>query len=67
MSILENENRRILKAGNSNDALRIALESEIAVILWRADAEMDGFEVARILGESSRTRDIALSFCYSDK
>ncbi|HNP98261.1 MAG TPA: ATP-binding protein [Bacteroidia bacterium] len=62
-SILENENRRILKAGNGNDALRIALESEIAVILLDVQMpEMDGFEVARILGESSRTRDIAIIF-----
>ena len=62
-SILENENRKIFKALSGNEALRIALETEIAVILLDVQMpEMDGFEVARLLAENSRTKDISIIF-----
>lgn len=62
-SILEDESRRIIKANCGNDALKIALEEEIAVMLLDVQMpEMDGFEVARLLKENSRTKDIAIIF-----
>jgi two-component system sensor histidine kinase/response regulator len=62
-SILEQENRNIIKAYSGNDALKIALENEIAMILLDVQMpDMDGFEVARLLKENSRTRDIAILF-----
>lgn len=62
-SILENESRSILKASSGNDALKIALEYDIAVMLLDVQMpDMDGFEVARLLKENSRTRDIAIIF-----
>ena len=62
-SILEHPKRRLLKAHSGNEALRIALEEEIAVILLDVQMpEMDGFEVARILKESPKTKDIAIIF-----
>ena len=48
-SILENDNRNIYKALSGNEALRIALETDIALILLDVQMpEMDGFEVARL-------------------
>ena len=62
-SILENDNRNIYKALSGNEALRIALETDIALILLDVQMpEMDGFEVARLLAENSRTRDISIIF-----
>jgi CheY-like chemotaxis protein len=53
-SILENDNRNIYKALSGNEALRIALETDIALILLDVQMpEMDGFEVARLLAENS--------------
>lgn len=62
-SILENENRIIHKASCGNDALRIALELEIGLILLDVQMpDMDGFEVARLLAENSKTKDISIIF-----
>jgi len=62
-SILENPKRRLLKAHSGNEALKIAFEEEISVILLDVQMpEMDGFEVARILNENPKTRDIAIIF-----
>jgi two-component system, sensor histidine kinase and response regulator len=62
-SILEDDSRIILKANSGNEALKIALEQEIAVMLLDVQMpEMDGFEVARLLKENSRTKDIAIIF-----
>lgn len=62
-SILESPGRKLIKAFNGNDALKIAFEEEIAVILLDVQMpEMDGFEVARILKENQKTRDIAIIF-----
>ncbi|MEO8210058.1 MAG: ATP-binding protein [bacterium] len=62
-SILEQDGRIILKANSGNEALKIALENEIAMILLDVQMpDMDGFEVARLLKENSRTRDIAILF-----
>ena len=62
-SMLENDRRNIIKAGSGQEALKIALENEVALILLDVQMpDMDGFEVARLLKENSRTRDIAIIF-----
>ncbi len=62
-SLLENEERNILKASSGNDALKIALENDIAVMLLDVQMpDMDGFEVARLLKDNSRTNEISILF-----
>lgn len=62
-SLLEKEDRNIIKAHSGNEALKIALENEIALILLDVQMpDMDGFEVARLLKENSRTKDISILF-----
>ena len=57
-SMLENRSRTIIKATSGNEALKLALENEIALILLDVQMpDMDGFEVARLLKENSRTKD----------
>ena len=62
-SILDDSKRNIIKAHSGNEALKIAFEEDIAVILLDVQMpEMDGFEVARILNENPKTKDIAIIF-----
>jgi two-component system sensor histidine kinase/response regulator len=62
-SVIEQDGRDIIKAHSGNEALKIALENEIAIILLDVQMpDMDGFEVARLLKENSRTKDIAILF-----
>jgi two-component system, sensor histidine kinase and response regulator len=62
-SIVEKANRNIIKANSGNEALRIALENEIALIMLDVQMpEIDGFEVARLLKDNSKTKDIAIIF-----
>ncbi len=62
-SILEQDGRNILKASSGEEALVIALEKDIAMILLDVQMPgMDGFEVARLLKENSHTKDIAIIF-----
>ena len=62
-SMLENSSRIIIKANSGNEALKFALENEIALILLDVQMpDMDGFEVARLLKENSRTKDISIIF-----
>ncbi len=62
-SMLDSEYRKIIKANSGNEALKYALENEIALILLDVQMpDMDGFEVARLLKENSRTKDISIIF-----
>ena len=62
-SILEQEDRKILKASSGEEALVMALEMDIAMILLDVQMPgMDGFEVARLLKENSHTKDISIIF-----
>jgi two-component system sensor histidine kinase/response regulator len=62
-SILDDPKRNLIKAHSGNEALKIAFEEEIAVILLDVQMpEMDGFEVARLLNDNPKTKDIAVIF-----
>lgn len=62
-SILESPERNIYKACSGQEALKMALEIEFALVLLDVQMpDMDGFEVARLLKENVRTRDIAILF-----
>lgn len=62
-SFLESDERTIIKAHSGNEALKIAYEHEIALILLDIQMpDMDGFEVARLLKENSKTKDISILF-----
>src|SRR4051812_32695069 len=60
-SFLAEEGRNIIKASSGNEALAIALNTDIALMLLDVQMpEMDGFEVARLLKENSRTKHISI-------
>lgn len=62
-SILERKDRTIIKAESGNEALKIALEKPLALILLDVQMpEMDGFEVAQILKKNPKTKDINIIF-----
>ena len=62
-SLLESDQRNIIVAQSGNEALKIALEMEIALILLDVQMpDMDGFEVARLLKDNSRTKDVSILF-----
>jgi two-component system, sensor histidine kinase and response regulator len=62
-SILEKEGRNIIKASSGNEALKIARETELALIILDVQMpEMDGFEVAHLLSENPATKDISVLF-----
>ncbi len=59
----KNEGINYLLAGSGEQALKIALEEELALILLDVQMPgMNGYEVARYLRNSSRTRDIPIIF-----
>jgi len=62
-SLLEKEGLTFLKATSGSEALKLALDNEIGLILLDVQMpEMDGFEVARILKSSEKTRYIPIIF-----
>ena len=62
-SMLSDEGREILKANSGQEALRIALEEEIALILLDVQMPgMDGYEVADLLKSAKRTQNISIVF-----
>ena len=62
--MLEDENRIFIKATSGNEALKQVLKNEdIGLIMLDVQMpEMDGFEVARFLKSSMKTRDISIIF-----
>lgn len=62
--MLEADNRKFIKAGSGNEALKILLKNnDIGLIMLDVQMpDMDGFEVARILKSSPKTRDISIIF-----
>ena len=60
--------RKFLSATNGNEALKIALNKEIDLIILDVHMpEMDGFEVAQILKSSKRTKEIPIIFASAEK
>ena len=56
-------NLEVIEATNGNDALSIALKKNIALIILDIQMPiMDGFEVAKYLKKSSKTKDIPIVF-----
>lgn len=63
-AILEAPDRRMLKAGNGNEALTLALKNDVSLILLDVQMpDMDGFEVAELLRRNAKTRQIPVIFC----
>jgi two-component system sensor histidine kinase/response regulator len=61
--ILEKESRKFIKATSGNEALKLALKQEIGLVMLDVQMpEMDGFEVARILKSSTKTKNISIIF-----
>ena len=62
-SVLECSHRNILKALSGEEALRIASEVPVGLILLDIQMPgMDGFEVARKLKDNEQTKDISIIF-----
>lgn len=62
--MLEADDRTFIKAASGNEALKILLKNnDIGLIMLDVQMpDMDGFEVARILKSSPKTRDISIIF-----
>jgi len=61
--LLTRPDRKLLTADNGKDALKIALEQEIDLIMLDVQMPgMDGFEVAQILQSNKKTKDIPVIF-----
>jgi CheY-like chemotaxis protein len=62
-AVLEPLGERLVSAGSGEQALRVLLHDEVAVILLDVRmAEMDGLETARIIRSRPRTRHIPIIF-----
>jgi PAS domain S-box-containing protein len=66
--LLTDRDRIILRASNGNDALRIALNESIDLIILDVKMpEIDGFEVAQILRSNKKTKDIPIIFASAER
>lgn len=62
-SMLMEDDREILKANSGDEALKIAFQEELSLILLDVQMpEMDGFEVANMLKSTKRTRKVPIVF-----
>jgi signal transduction histidine kinase len=62
-SLLENQERNLFKANSGSEALKIAMDKPIALVILDVQMPgMDGFEVARLLKENPHTKDISILF-----
>lgn len=67
-NLLLTPERAFVKAHSGEDALRIALEEDIDLIILDVQMpQMDGFEVAQILKSNAKTRDIPIIFASAEK
>lgn len=68
--LLANSGAQLFEAGSGNEALALCLDHEFALILLDVNMpEMDGFEVAFLIGEDERLRDTPIIFvtaAYAD-
>jgi PAS domain S-box-containing protein len=66
--LLTNKDRIILRASNGNDALKIALNKSLDLIILDVKMpEIDGFEVAQILRSNNKTKDIPIIFASAER
>lgn len=66
--LLEKNDRVFINAITGQDALKIALNKEIDLIILDVQMPgMDGFEVAQILQSNKRTKDIPVIFASAEK
>ncbi len=66
--LLENKNRIFLQALNGNEALKIAFNQQVDLIILDVNMPgMDGFEVAQLLKSNKRTKDIPIIFASAEK
>jgi PAS domain S-box-containing protein len=66
--LLEKEGRTFLKATTGEQALKLALDYELDIIILDVQMPgMDGFEIARILKSNRRTKDIPIIFATAEK
>jgi PAS domain S-box-containing protein len=66
--LLASRDRQLLTATNGNDALKIALNKNIdLVILDVMMPDLDGFEVAQVLKSNKRTKDIPILFASAER
>lgn len=66
--LLEKPGRTFLSSTNGKEGLKLALESEVDLIILDVQMpEMDGFEVAQVLKSHKRTRDIPIIFASAEK
>ena len=67
-ALLANSNRRLINANSGEEALKIALDKEIDLIILDVQMPgMDGFEVAQILKSNKKTKDIPIIFASAEK
>ena len=66
--LLKEQGRNFLKASDGNEALKIALANEIDLIILDVQMPgMDGFEIAKILKSTKRTKEIPIIFATAEK
>ncbi|MGZ4035585.1 MAG: sensor histidine kinase [Bacteroidia bacterium] len=66
--LLEKDARFFLTANSGKEALKIALENDIDLIILDVQMPvMDGFEVAQILKSNNRTKNIPIIFATAEK
>jgi PAS domain S-box-containing protein len=66
--LLMNKDRIILRASNGKDALNMALNKSIDLIILDVKMpEIDGFEVAQILQSNRKTKDIPIIFASAER
>lgn len=66
-SLLASESRILLKATNGKEALQVALNNDIDLMILDVQMpDMDGFEVAQILKTNKRTKDIPIIFATAE-
>lgn len=66
-SLLTSENRVLLKAMNGKEALQVALNNDIDLMILDVQMpDMNGFEVAQILKTNKRTKDIPIIFATAE-
>lgn len=67
-NLLEYPGRKFLKAAHGSEALKLALNNSIDLIILDVQMpDMDGFEVAEILRSNKKTRNIPIIFASAEK